>query len=281
MTGPQAAAQAQDNSSQNASIFTMRYSTTVPKYGFVIGFMTGQPGIGGVTAPQVQSFNGTMTLPLPAGGTMEDRQDVAYTEYKFGPLFGSVLSQNQGALRQDIAQAIASGGSNINPNNIDIAGQNAGQTGLAGLLSLGAFAGIQQDVGAVMGTAVRQFQTILLDGPTYKNYSFSFNLAPQNAQESTMIRQMITRLRKAAAPALGALNLFWDFPEIVQCVYVPQGNEIDSFMYPFMPAVLTTVDARYAPGGTPAFFNTTAPESITLTLSFKELQYWIRQSYNG
>lgn len=284
MTGTQALAQAQQTSTQNASIFTMRYSTNIPKYGFVIGLATGTPGIGG-TAAQVGTLNGTITLPLPAGNTMEDRQDVAYSEYSFGALFGSVMQNNKGAINQAINSAVNSGFKNIDLSGVNLTEGPAAQQiaaaagfGFADLVSGGLASRV---IAGASGTAVNSFQTVLLQGPTYKNYTLSFNLAPQNAQESEMIRQIIVRLRKAAAPALGTLGLFWDFPEIVRCVYIPQGNDIDTYMYPFKPAVLQTVDVQYAPGGTPAFYNTTAPESVVLTLSFKELEYWIRQNYDG
>jgi hypothetical protein len=289
-----AQAQAQARMTQNGTIFTKTYSLQKPRYGFVIALaqFTGYTGLGGIGSTSIgqlvnnqgtsfkSNFLGTITLPLPAAQTMVDKQDVHFNEYQFGPGYGTVGN----AIGPAVAQTLQTGQV---PNN---AGQNLIDSipAAAGGIALGAgqktpVVSEMINIGAAFGgMAVNQFRTVLLDGPTYKRYTFSFMLSPHNSQESTMIRDIIARLRKAAAPALGALNLFWDFPEIAQCVYIPQMDDVNTtYMYPFKPAVLTSVEASYAPNGVaPAFFSTTAPESVQLTLSFLEIEYWIAQNYS-
>lgn len=294
-----AAQDAANRIAANRSIFTHTYSQQQPKYGFVIAFskFTGYTGIGGVpTGAQAQTgtdintfinntnFQGMIVLPLPHGSTMIDKQDVEFDQYKFGAGYASIANEVGPSLarffqgQQTFNQAISQSLSSLLGN----AGQVAGALTLGGAETTGVGQAAISGAAAFGGMAVNQFQTILLNGPTYKRYSLVFNLAPRNQQESQNIRDIIIQLRRSAAPALGNLNLFWDFPDILQCVYVPQGDAVDTFMYRFKPAVLESVSAHYAPNGeVAAFYNSQAPESVQLTLSFLEIEYWIRSNFGG
>lgn len=281
----QVAATAQAATTQNSQTFTMAYSHDIPKYGFVIALatFTGYSGFGGVGSTSIvdlinnnvsnikTNFNGTIVLPLPAGGDMIDRQDLDYSQHKFGPGWGTAAP-----MAASFVQQVLAGQTPTIPDG------SAGQAAAAGGATL-----LNNDFGklglATVGMAVNQFQTVLFDGPTYKRYTFSFRIAPHNAQESQQIRDIIVRLRMAAAPALGAFGVFWNFPEIVQCAYIPQLDNVkETYMYAFKPAVLTSVAVNYAPNGEVGAFyrgGTGAPESVIISLSFLELEYWTRQNY--
>ena len=292
MTAAQVQNQAQENIQENATNFSMSYSHDVPKYGFIIALatFTGYSALGGTSTQGTSigdfvgnnvanirsNFTGSIVLPVPAGSDMNDRQDVEYSQHKFGPGWGTAIPASSAAIQSFLAGTAAL------PSTDEIGGL-AQQGGAA----LGASA-LNNPIGAgglaTVGMAVNQFQTVLLDGPTYKRYTFSFRMAPHNAQESTLIRDIIVRLRKAAAPALGAYGVFWNFPEIVQCAYIPQlDNVTQTYMYPFKPAVLTSVAVNYAPNGEVGAFykGTTAPEALIISLSFLELEFWIRQNYGA
>ena len=221
---------------------------------------------------------GSITLPLPVGSSLQDTQDVKYSEYKFGPGYGTFGNQ----VGPGIADSVKTGELKL-PSLADAAtglARTAAGIGLAGVDQSSILGPVAKAAEAFAGLAVNQFYTILLDGPTYKRYSLTFNLAPHSEVESGLIRDIIRRLRLAAAPGLTAAGLMWSFPELVQCVFIPQGDPVDTYMYRFKPAVLDSVSAQYAPNGeSAAFYKTGAPESVRLTLNFQEIEYWIRDNF--
>ncbi len=278
----------------NRSFVTTTYSSAVPKYGFWIGFQDysvyrGQSPLGGLGTPglgtsfgnllgggagaigpgvaggqntgiqggtqnqaQFTTNNGAIFLPLPLGPTVIDAQEVKYTEYDFGSKAAALARAITGGAQNPVAAAAEAGA--------DLLG------------GIGQFA---------TGYVPSQFYTVLLVGPQYKNYTLSWHLVPHSPQDSQTYVLLINRLRKAAAPEPVAGSIFWQFPEVVQCLYVPQKDTPTTFMYRFKPAVLTRVEVMYAPPpkDSLAFYNNMAPEALQLTLSFLEIEYWIRSNF--
>lgn len=313
--GPPAARQIQQagaaiESSQR--IWTLSYSGYVPKYTFMIGLGDrSEFGLGGISPPgssasgNIVTTNGYIVLPLPKG--LEDRQTINYSEYDIGPFFGQIFQTQTGdSVRQAISeglqgrfqqalnsinQALARLGPN-DPNQswleyLRSIGEAAVNVG--GGLALGLYQNVapQAAVGipeAAAGVSINQFYTILLRGPAYKEHTLTFFLAPRNAQESTNIRDIIKRLRAAAAPYLTTGKFFWGFPQIASCSFIPQGQagSQQTYMYAFKPAVITGVSARYDSGDSVAFYKQQgAPESVVLTISLKEIEYWTSEDYGG
>lgn len=284
---------AADRLAANRSIFTLEATDLMPKYWFMITVMDfqGYSGFGG--SPGSVQVAGTplghIRLPIPRG--LDDVQDVQYTETPMGPALGGAYNAYQsGAGADGITEATTLGWAVNNPDSAAIAAGTAlgglfGGTGavVGGAIGAAVPAGsLVQGAGAAFGIAVNQFYTILLQGPKYKSYTLSFDLAPRTAQESTNIRDIITILRRTAAPEItGPFGMFWEFPDIVECNFMPQNTAgIDTYMYRFKPAVLTSVAARYNPNQSVGFYaGTGAPEAITLTLSFTELEYWLRPDF--
>jgi hypothetical protein len=275
--------QARDRVAVNQNVWTMTYSEHTPKYFFAIG-LGSRPDTGtstGVTPTGrtgVLGSNGFIFLPLPKG--LEDTQQIEYSEYSLGPFWGNLADQNNTLLMQiqqqlregQWAEATATG------NRMTIeAGRSFGGL-IAGGLNETRAANIGQTVG---GIAINQFHTILLKGPTYKHHNLTFYLAPRNANESQMIRDIIVRLRQAAAPSISSTRIFWDFPEVAHCVFLPQGSSVkETYMYAFKPAVIEAVSARYDPGDSVAFYKDQgAPDSVVISIKLKEIEYWTREDY--
>jgi hypothetical protein len=282
-TGIAATQAAQDRLSTNRSVFTLEATEAMPRYWFMITVMDfqGYSGFGGSPGSVQVAENplGSIRLPIPRG--LDDVQDVQYTETPMGPALGGAYNAYQGGAGLTGAAAAGLGGAVI--NNPTAAGGLIGTTlgGLAGG-ALGAATGGSADaIAGAFGIAVNQFYTILLQGPKYKSYTLSFDLAPRTAGESANIREIIRILRRTAAPELvGPYGMFWDFPDVVECAFMPQGNGRDTYMYRFKPAVLSSVQARYNPNQSVGFYGATdAPEAITLSLSFTELEYWLRRDF--
>jgi hypothetical protein len=288
--GTSAAQSAENRINTNRSVFTLEATEAMPRYWFMITVMDfqGYSGFGGSPGSVQVAENalGSIRLPIPRG--LDDVQDVQYSETPMGPALGGMYNAYQsGAGATGMATAGTMGLGLQNPGTAGAAmGAAIGSPfGLSiPAAAAGAVAGgaAVDAIGGAVGIAVNQFYTILLQGPKYKSYTLSFDLAPRTAGESQNIREIIRILRRTAAPELvGPYGMFWDFPDIVECAFMPQGNGRDTYMYRFKPAVLSSVQARYNPNsGVVGFYGSTdAPEAITLSLSFTELEYWLRRDF--
>jgi len=291
----------------NQRIWTLSYSGYTPKYFFIIGLANrSEFGVGGLppsTGRPTGAFtvtNGYVILPLPKG--LEDRQTINYSEYDLGPFLGNLFNQiGVGAIQTAAQRALQANSlsealkafEDLAASTSATAQERAQARDIyASLAQAGSASALQNILGPTItqgletigGVAINQFHTILLRGPAYKEHVLTFFLNPRNAQESTNIRDIIKRLRAAAAPhLLGPGNAFWGFPQVASCQFVPQGSDAQqTYMYAFKPAVIQAVSARYDNGDTVAFYKQQgAPESIVLSIALKEIEYWTSEDYGG
>ena len=157
-------------------------------------------------------------------------------------------------------------------------GTAAGQSTVAGLIQDSGNLG--QVIQNFNGVSPNQFLTVMYRGPTYRNYSFTWRLSPKNAKESDAVTQIIWYLQRAMVPNITAGGVLWTYPEIFNLELHSVLNHVSTTIFGFKPAVLTDMTVNYAPSGLPAFYaGTEAPESVDLTLTFKEIEFWLKTDY--
>jgi len=242
----------------------------LPKYYFKIGIGT-YNRISDSDIADVKG-NGGVVLPMPA--TMQDALGVQWKEEEIG-WTGAIVSN-----------ALSSDG--------DTNDRGGWQTGTG--LTMGAAAAAARGVGsllsyatgsnladraisagqAMFGMAPNQFLTILFKGPQYKQYTFTWKLAPKNVKESQILLNIIRRLNREASPTADYSALVWRYPSVFQCQFSPNENQ----MYKFKPAVLRNVVTNYAGSGMPAFYKSGFPESVQLSLTFQEMEFWLKGDFD-
>ena len=130
---------------------------------------------------------------------------------------------------------------------------------------------------ATVGRIVNSFRTVTLAQPNYRRHQFAWKLAPKNFQESERIQRIIFNLRRGMTPKREANKVIMRFPFIYLCYFSPNPK----FLYKMKPTVLERIDVDYNGGNpSPAFYRAEAegdqaPESVTITLTFLELEYWL------
>lgn len=132
------------------------------------------------------------------------------------------------------------------------------------------------------GYSPNQFLTVLLDGPTYKKYDVSFVLSPNKPQESENLKEIINLLNNSMAPKLSPSTQYFEFPKIFQLGLHPNSAQL----FKYKPAVLESFDINYTPNQQPVFLkaskdtnNYSTPETVQLTLTFLELEFWLRTDF--
>lgn len=218
------------------------------------------------TQNPIISNKAMVVLPMPAA--IHDTHKIIYSEEEIGALVGTSVEgiKNMDDL-SNIGSGILAGGLFA---SLDKLGQKQ-------KLNIGA---------AVAGLAVNRFLTVIFKGPSYKKYTYTWLLSPRNEEESKTINNIYNLINYGAAPSKGLGNWnslpIWMFPWIFQLEF---GNNINdkSFsekMYRFKPAVIESVTLNLTPGGSAQFYHSEYPEAVELTISFMEMEFWLK-NYPG
>ena len=221
------------------------------------------------TQSQTVTSSGGLRLPLPT--QLLDNKSVSYEHPSLGPFLGTTMGafnkQNWSSLTNESLSGVLS----------NLAGA-AGSGTVASAASLAGEGALTNAASALTGTAFNPYQTVLFKTPNFRKHSFSWRFIPRNANESTMIKNIVNLFNSNLLPGistnLGAL--LFEFPSVLNIQLYPKQD----FLYKFKPCVLESVSANFAPAQTPAFYRTTgAPAAVDLKIDLLEIELWTRNDY--
>lgn len=138
-------------------------------------------------------------------------------------------------------------------------------------------------VQAAAGIRFNSYKGVTLSQPEFRRIQFQWKLSPRNAAEAEDIQQIIYGLRIGMTPATSTGKLTFIFPRIYLLYFYPNTK----YLYKFKPVVLENISVDYAGGNpVPAFYQTanyedTPPESVLITTTWLELEYWTQKDYKG
>jgi hypothetical protein len=135
-------------------------------------------------------------------------------------------------------------------------------------------------VGKITGFNINKFKTVLFEAPALKRHEFIWKFSPKNMAEATTINNIVKRLKvDSAPPTLGnSGSAVFQYPHIFDIYFDPNFRE----MYGFKPSVIESIDVDYSAGNPhPSFYKDGFPESVTLNISFLEIEVWNRQDYTN
>lgn len=268
-------------SQQNiAGLNINRYLTETTKY--YMSLAIGDYGRQDIfTITPIVSTTDAIILPLPL--KIVDHHGVTFDETPLGPFLG------------ESAEAITTGMNKVNSvlktnwTATDVLSAAAGAVG-SGIVDVAIGAagsaippGIS-NIASAIGYSPNQFLTILLRGPQYKRFDFSWNFSPRNIGESQRLNQILNRLHNAAAPSLSFTNILFKFPKIFQISFMPNSQ----YLVKFKPAALTDIITDYTGAGQPSFYRQmdsgsglNAPTHVNVTLRFLELEFWLSGNWQN
>lgn len=215
---------------------------------------------------EIGSITSQATVVLPMPIQILDRQTTSYaTEplHIVGGLTMGMMAGDTGALGSgwDIAKGVA--------QSTVVA--NAGQVGQALL--------------AASGRAINDFLTVMLKGPTYKKWTFTWKLSPKTPGETQTLIRLRKLLSDAQAPGLPKTlgSAFFTFPKVFQLSFEHiGGSNLDNQLFKFKKAVLEDMAFNFTPSNVPSFYaQTLAPESVEISMSFLALEYYLAGDYGS
>lgn len=221
----------------------------------------------------------TVTLPIPK--TLVESFSIAYTQKSLG-MTGGII---------DLAQA--------NYNNLtgksDTSGRDFGDRAVnAGLgFAYNQLANVstntlgeaftdaaEQFIGAIPNPHIAQ----IFQGPTFRNHVFNWRLAPNNKEESLLIKKIVNEFRKKSLPAkaLSQVANVLEYPYMLKPTLYPLQDDDGTHLYEFKRCVVTNFNVNYAPTGVPSFFaGTKLPTLIDLSVSLQEIEYFLADDFGG
>lgn len=157
--------------------------------------------------------------------------------------------------------------------NLILANLTAQAGSLVGLTNLS----LNQVLARSTGEIVNPNMELLFNGPTIRNFSFSFKLTPRNGPEAEQIKLIIRSLKKHMSPKNNKGN-FLTSPDVFELRY-KQGLQDHSYLNRFKRCALQNMSVNYTGENVYATYDDGAPVSTILSLSFKELEPIYAEDY--
>ena len=223
-----------------------------------------------------KNIKSTILLPMPSN--IQDGNAADYNANSINNIQGSLVSLGANFINTElnkdtinnILDTIRSAGlqSGINAQNAQDLLTNVLASKAAGLF--GANLKFNQLSARQQGTILNPNMELLFNGPTLREFVFSFKLSPRNQDESKEIRNIIRTFKKSMAPKVQRGGLFMETPDIFELRY-KQGSKDHSFLNKFKQCFLTNLSANYTGEGTYSTYGDGTPVSTVLDLTFREV----------
>ena len=138
---------------------------------------------------------------------------------------------------------------------------------------------LQQRTG---GQIINPNAELLFNGPSLRQFGFSFTMSARNKDEVGAIKGIIKALKMNMAPALGAKKLFLNSPNLFELSYVTgtSENDLNPFMNKFKICALTGMQVNYTPNNSFMAYDNNMPTSYGVDLQFQELEPIWQSDYN-
>jgi hypothetical protein len=186
----------------------------------------------------------------------------------------------------DVMQWKAAGGKDATSKAMSLVGSAA--VGKA-VESVGSFVSTTLGVGDIgktveqsIGGSINPNLSVAFGGPQLReNLNFTWEFNPNNFDESSDLKNILNEIKMRSLPALAVEGSaqFLAYPHIVEC-RIHAGSDDDLILY--KQAVVTNVSINYSPNGIPSFFKgTREPTFIGLSLTLKEIEYFLSEDFGG
>jgi len=226
---------------------------------------------------------GTILLPIPSN--IQDGNSVNYTDDSMNSLIGAGLGAAEGIMSNvgdltakgkfgDIPGVVRDqvvGAAKASGLNFDNA-QDLATKYLAGQ-ALGVFGGnvsLNQILAREGGQVFNPNMELLFNGPSLRNFNFSFKIMPRSADEAEEVKQIIRFFKKGMSAKAGATGLFLKTPNVFELRY-RKGTGEHPFLNKFKQCFLENISVNYTGDGVYATYEGGEPVSMEMTLTFKEL----------
>ena len=127
------------------------------------------------------------------------------------------------------------------------------------------------------GVQLNPFILQYFQRPSFREFSFTWTLAPRNRKESEQIHKIINQIKAAQAPRMAAGGFLMEYPDLAIVDFYPN----DEFQINLKECVIVGVNVDYTPAGPSYIGGTAAPTMVNLTINLKETKLWFSDEWAG
>ena len=238
---------------------------------------------------------GTVLLQIPAN--IQDGNAVSAGDSKMNSIVGAAVGGATG-LMENVGTALGSdkdtfgAGENNRMGNAKAAGTQVvnkliSDSGIGGNVqslitkklaasavnALGGNVTVNQILSRQDGTIFNPNMELLFNGPTLRNFRFSFKMTPRSEKEAEQIKLIVRTFKMNMAPKVnaGGSSLFLKTPNVFELRY-KSGRRDHPFLHKFKQCFLTDISVNYTAEGVYATYENKEPISMIMDLTFKELE---------
>lgn len=232
----------------------------------------GDPGNGGS-----KLITGLQTIALPMPQNISDAMSVGYAEDSLNPLqiaglnVANALQKGEVFNKEKLNDAVTlakKGASDLDKKNIDAFMSAVSATALN---QLGANVNPQSVVTRATGQILQSNLELLFSNVSLRSFSFAFDFAPRNRNESEMVARIIRTIKEGMSARKGANPaIFIKSPKIAKLAYM-KGSEPHPFLNKMKSGFITDMSVNYTGSNTYATYNDGTPVHMRMQFTFKEM----------
>ena len=234
---------------------------------------------------------GTVLLQIPAN--IQDGNSVSAGDSKMNSIVGAAVGGATG-LMENVGTALATApegdetrmgnaiaeGQKVIKNMItdsgvgnDVRGLITKKLAASAVNALGGNVTVNQILSRQDGTIFNPNMELLFNGPTLRNFRFSFKMTPRSEKEAEQIKLIVRTFKMNMAPKVnaGGSSLFLKTPNVFELRY-KSGRKDHPFLHKFKQCFLTDISVNYTAEGVYATYENKEPISMIMDLTFKELE---------
>lgn len=225
-----------------------------------------------------------------------DRQKGNLITSIFLPIPGGISDQNQvswgrgdmNALQQAAADlavnAITGGVSGAEASAKDIVKSIQGQTEDLKKLAAAAMAGAASGLGGDLltrktGLIINPNAELLFQGPSMRQFGFSFGMSARSSNEAQNITKIIRALKQGMSVRRSSSGLFLMSPHLFELKYLAGSDRPNPHLNKFKMCAMTGLNVNYTPNQTFMAFENDMPVAYQVDMQFQELEPIFNDDY--
>ena len=241
---------------------------------------------GGLTTQSLVN-KGTVLLQIPS--QIQDGNAASYGESNMNSLVGAAVGGVADMMtgvgdkvgQGDFQGAFQEGGKAFNnamaSSGLGVDAAKSLITKKLATSAIGVFGGnvsVNQLLAREQGQVLNPNMELLFNGPTLRNFRFSFKMTPRSQKEAEQCKLIIRTFKMNMAPKVTSgegASLFLNTPNVFELRY-KTGYRNHPFLHKFKQCFLTDISVNYTAEGVYATYENREPISMTMDLTFKELE---------
>jgi len=223
---------------------------------------------------------GSVTLPIPS--QLADTNAVSWNQSEFNDLQMAGLQAGSRVMNSGnfigAVQAEVENGLNALGNNTQGA-KSAIQSFL-----LGGLPGINKSTNEILGRMNGQMLNpnleLIFNGPTLREFQYSFRLTPRSDLESRMVRKIIRFFKQGMSVKETTTNMFLSSPNIFQPRFYNKQGKQHTFINVIKKCACKSFTVNYVPDNTYMTLPNSSMTAYDISMSFTELDPIVDMDYS-